>query len=176
MTKETSAEFVDKLLLYVRTDNFEAFCFALNRGMYFYGQNKLSYLLHKDLMNKIRTADDKEEVIYDNIEKESEAATYTILDMNDGAPIVLPLSVNNIENISRSFESWRDTKLQRILDPDARNNFDFATNHLMSQKGTSVVEVKMMLMNMDIINSGDFDAIFKSQNFKQQGRDNLNKL
>lgn len=53
LQKETSAEFVDKLLLYVRTDNFEAFCFALNRGMYFYGQNKLSYLLHKDLMNKI---------------------------------------------------------------------------------------------------------------------------
>ena len=53
LQKETCEEFIDKLLLYVRTNNFEAFCFALNRGMYFYGQNKLAYLLHKDLMNKI---------------------------------------------------------------------------------------------------------------------------
>ena len=53
LQKETSAEFVDKLLLYVRTNNYEAFCFALNRGMYFYGQNKLAYLLHKDLISKI---------------------------------------------------------------------------------------------------------------------------
>ena len=95
----------------------------------------------KDLMNKIRTAEDPEEVIYDNIEKESEAATYTILDMNDGAPIVLPLSINNIENISRSFESWRDAKLQRILDPDVRNNFDFATNHLVSQKSDNLLNL-----------------------------------
>ena len=53
LQKETSAEFVDKLLLYVRTNNYEAFCVALERGMYFYGQNKLAYLLHKDLIHKI---------------------------------------------------------------------------------------------------------------------------
>ena len=30
LQKETSEEFVDKLLLYVRTNNFEAFCFAVD--------------------------------------------------------------------------------------------------------------------------------------------------
>ena len=53
LQKETSAEFVDKLLLYVRTNNFEAFCFAVERGMWYYGQEKLSYLMHKKLLAKI---------------------------------------------------------------------------------------------------------------------------
>ena len=42
LQKETSEEFVDKLLLYVRTNNFEAFCFAVDRGMWYYGQEKLT--------------------------------------------------------------------------------------------------------------------------------------
>ena len=37
LQKETSAEFVDKLLLYVRTNNFEAFCFAVDRCIWYYG-------------------------------------------------------------------------------------------------------------------------------------------
>ena len=53
LQKETSEEFVDKLLLYVRTNNFEAFCFAVDRGMWYYGQEKLSDLMHKKLINKI---------------------------------------------------------------------------------------------------------------------------
>ena len=53
LQKETSAEFVDKLLLYVRTNNFEAFCFAVDRGMWYYGQEKLTYLMQKDLIKKI---------------------------------------------------------------------------------------------------------------------------
>ena len=53
LQKETSEEFVDKLLLYVRTNNFEAFCFAIDRGMWYYGQEKLTYLMHKKLINKI---------------------------------------------------------------------------------------------------------------------------
>ena len=54
LQKETSAEFVDKLLLYVRTNNFEAFCFAVDRGMWYYGQEKLTYLMlnaQKDLIS-----------------------------------------------------------------------------------------------------------------------------
>ena len=51
--KETSEEFVDKLLLYVRTNNFEAFCFAVDRGMWYYGQQKLAYLMHRKLIKKI---------------------------------------------------------------------------------------------------------------------------
>ena len=51
--KETSEEFVDKLLLYVRTNNFEAFCFAVERGMWYYGNDKLSYLVRKHLIKKI---------------------------------------------------------------------------------------------------------------------------
>ena len=53
LQKETSSEFVDKLLLYVRTNNFEAFCFAVDRGMWYYGQEKLSDLMHKKLIGKI---------------------------------------------------------------------------------------------------------------------------
>ena len=53
LQRETSAEFVDKLLLYVRTNNFEAFCFAIDRGMWYYGQEKLHYLKHKNLLTKI---------------------------------------------------------------------------------------------------------------------------
>jgi hypothetical protein len=53
LQKETSAEFVDKLLLYVRTNNFEAFCFAVERGMWYYGQEKLAYLMHGKLIKKI---------------------------------------------------------------------------------------------------------------------------
>ena len=43
LQKETSEEFVDKLLLHVRTNNYEAFCFAIDRGMWYYGQEKLTY-------------------------------------------------------------------------------------------------------------------------------------
>jgi|TARA_A100001388_G_C28539395_1_gene389453 hypothetical protein len=53
LQKETSAEFVDKLLLYVRTNNFEAFCFAVERGMWYYGQDKLAHLMHDKLLKKI---------------------------------------------------------------------------------------------------------------------------
>ena len=53
LQKETSEEFVDKLLLYVRTNNFEAFCFAVDRGMLYYGQEKLAYLMHRILIKKI---------------------------------------------------------------------------------------------------------------------------
>ena len=53
LQKETSEEFVDKLLLYVRTNNFEAFCFAVERGMWYYGHDKLSYLVRKNLIKKI---------------------------------------------------------------------------------------------------------------------------
>jgi len=53
LQKETSAEFVDKLLLYVRTNNFEAFCLAVDRGMWYYGQEKLAYLMHRILIKKI---------------------------------------------------------------------------------------------------------------------------
>ena len=53
LQKETSAEFVDKLLLYVRTNNFEAFCFAVERGLWYYGQSKLSILMHENLLRKI---------------------------------------------------------------------------------------------------------------------------
>jgi len=40
-------------LLHVRTNNFEAFCFAVDRGMWYYGQEKLTYLMHKKLLAKI---------------------------------------------------------------------------------------------------------------------------
>ena len=130
----------------------------------------------KDLINKIRTAEDPEEVVYDNIENRYEGAQFTILDMNDGAPIVVPLTPRNIESITNFFEIWRNNKLQRLTDADARNNFEFATEQLMSKRGSSVIEVKMTLMNMDIISSGDFDAIFASKNFKQQSRENLDQL
>ena len=53
MQKETSEEVVDKLLLHVRTNNYEAFCFAIDRGMWYYGQEKLTYLMHKNLLTKI---------------------------------------------------------------------------------------------------------------------------
>ena len=53
LQKETSEEFVDKLLLHVRTNNYEAFCFAVDRGMWYYGQEKLTYLMHKKLLAKI---------------------------------------------------------------------------------------------------------------------------
>ena len=53
LQKETSEEFVDKLLLHVRTNNYEAFCFAIDRGMWYYGQEKLTYLMHKKLLAKI---------------------------------------------------------------------------------------------------------------------------
>ena len=53
LQKETKDEFVDKLLLYVRTNNFKAFCSAVERGMYYYGQKKLAYIMHHDLMKQI---------------------------------------------------------------------------------------------------------------------------
>ena len=53
LQKETSEEFVDKLLLQVWTDNYEAICFAFDRGMWYYGQEKLTYLMHKKLLAKI---------------------------------------------------------------------------------------------------------------------------
>ena len=53
LQKETSSEFVDKLLLYVRTNNFEAFCFAVERGLWYYGNEKMNYLMHDNLLRKI---------------------------------------------------------------------------------------------------------------------------
>ena len=52
LQKETSEEFVDKLLLHVRTNNFEAFCFAVDRGMWYYGQENLLILCTKNLLQK----------------------------------------------------------------------------------------------------------------------------
>ena len=53
LQKETRPQLVDKLLLHVRTDNFDAFCSAVDRGLSYYGQDKLTHIMHNDLMKQI---------------------------------------------------------------------------------------------------------------------------
>ena len=67
LQKETSEEFVDKLLLHVRTNNYEAFCFAIDRGMWYYGQEKLTYLMHKKLLAKIYECGELDTVSYTHL-------------------------------------------------------------------------------------------------------------
>ena len=53
LKKESRAELVDKLLLHVRTNNFDAFCSVVDRGLSYYGQDKLTHIMHNDLMKQI---------------------------------------------------------------------------------------------------------------------------
>tara|TARA_B100001287_G_scaffold50945_1_gene39956 strand:+ start:94 stop:321 length:228 start_codon:yes stop_codon:yes gene_type:complete len=52
-TKETKAELVDKLILYVRTDNYNAFFSACNRGMNSYGTKQFADMMHYDFIFKL---------------------------------------------------------------------------------------------------------------------------
>ena len=53
LKKESRAELVDELLLHVRTNNFDAFCSVVDRGLSYYGQDKLTHIMHNDLMKQI---------------------------------------------------------------------------------------------------------------------------
>ena len=55
MQQETKTELIDKLLLYVRTDNFDAFFSACRRGMMRYGDKNCANRMHFELMAKLIT-------------------------------------------------------------------------------------------------------------------------
>ena len=50
---ETKAELIDKLILYVRTDNYNAFFSACNRGMNSYGTKQFENMMHYDFIFKL---------------------------------------------------------------------------------------------------------------------------
>ena len=57
MQQETKTELVDKLLLYVRTDNFDAFFSASKRGMIKYGDRNFVRIMQNDFMSKLVTCE-----------------------------------------------------------------------------------------------------------------------
>ena len=57
MQQETKTELVDKLLLYVRTDNFDAFFSACRRGMIRYGDKNFANIMHFEFMSKLITCE-----------------------------------------------------------------------------------------------------------------------
>jgi len=57
MQQETKTELIDKLLLYVRTDNFDAFFSACQRGANKYGEKKFEDIMHIEFMSKLILCD-----------------------------------------------------------------------------------------------------------------------
>ena len=53
MQQETKTELIDKLLLYVRTDNFDAFFSACKRGEIRYGHKNFTNIMHIEFMSKL---------------------------------------------------------------------------------------------------------------------------
>ena len=53
MQQETKEELVDKLILHVRTDNFEAFFSVCKRGMMRYGIENFADMMHYDFISKL---------------------------------------------------------------------------------------------------------------------------
>lgn len=53
LEEESRIQLVDRLLLHVRTDNYEAFCSAVDKAYLWFGQEKLSYIMRNDLLKKI---------------------------------------------------------------------------------------------------------------------------
>ena len=51
--KFTKSELVDRLLLHVRTDNYEGFCSAIESGYLHFGEETLYNILISDLLKQI---------------------------------------------------------------------------------------------------------------------------
>ena len=49
----TESELLDRLVLHVRTKNFDGFCSAVESGLITFGQKKLLYIMHNDLLKNI---------------------------------------------------------------------------------------------------------------------------
>ena len=49
----TKSELVDRLLLHVRTDNYKAFCSAVDSGYLRFGEKKLYQIMITDLLEEI---------------------------------------------------------------------------------------------------------------------------
>ena len=49
----TKSELVDRLLLHVRTDNYEGFCSAVDSGFLQFGEEKLYNIMTSDLLKQI---------------------------------------------------------------------------------------------------------------------------
>ena len=59
----TESELVDRLLLHVRTKNFDGFCSAVESGLITFGQKKLLYIMHNDLLKNISDCGEMEKFI-----------------------------------------------------------------------------------------------------------------
>ena len=53
LEEESRPQLVDRLLLHIRTNNFDAFCSAVDKGYLYFGQDKLAYIMRNDLMKKL---------------------------------------------------------------------------------------------------------------------------
>ena len=49
----TESELLDRLVLHVRTKNFDGFCSAVESGLIAFGQKKLLSIMHNDLLKNI---------------------------------------------------------------------------------------------------------------------------
>ena len=59
----TESELLDRLVLHVRTKNFDGFCSAVESGLITFGQKKLLYIMHNDLLKNINDCGEMEKFI-----------------------------------------------------------------------------------------------------------------
>jgi hypothetical protein len=134
----------------------------------------------KTLKERLRGAEDetaREAIIQEYRDNLDKVDNYAILDMNNGAPIVLPLTQENVNKINTKFEQWAENKVIQLelKDPDAARNLESSIED--ARAGATNVEIKMLLMNMDMTNSNALDNLYKSENFRSENRGQLyNKL
>ena len=61
--KMTESELLDRLLLHVRTRNFDGFCCAVESGLITFGQKKLLDIMHNDLLKNISDCGEMDKIL-----------------------------------------------------------------------------------------------------------------
>jgi len=106
----------------------------------------------------------------------SDVRNKLVLDLHAGSPLVLPLTEYNIKRVHEFFTQWHAVKVEKFLDAQGRRNFEYGTELLLAKSGRESLEAKMLLMNLDAINSGGFDKLFSQSHYRQDSKINYKKL